>query len=139
MKIRPLRKVILGMVTLSLLTFGAISATATPPDGGSGIDRSDDIGADGLKRRGDGAIDDSQPGGDRVDDSATTDRQGRGRGRGRGRGGEHADRAERSDRPERADRSERSDRPERADRTERVERTERADRPERAERADRSD
>ncbi len=29
---------------------------------------SDDIGADGLKRRGDGSIDDSQPGADRVRD-----------------------------------------------------------------------
>jgi len=134
MKIKALRAPILGLVGLSLITFGTMSASATAPDGGSNssIDRSDDIGPDGLKRRGDGSIDDSQPADDSMDDS-TVDRQHRGRGRGRGRGGDHADRSDRSGRADHSDRADRSGR------SERTERAERADRPERAERAERSD
>jgi len=86
---------------------------------------SDDIGADGLKRRGDGSIDDTQPsdvggGADREDRAEREDR---------------ADREDRAERPERAERADRPERPERADRPERPERGERPDRPERTDRS----
>lgn len=99
----------------------------------------DDIGSDGVKRRGDGSIDDSQPGlrgddrhkmrsrnrgrgnaNDDMSDTTRTDNSGkgrmerldgdnRGRGRGRGRGG-RVDRVERQDSSGRSDRVERPDR-----------------------------
>ena len=84
------------------------------------VTRSDDIGPDGLKHRGDRSIDDSQPGVDSHNEP----------------GDDHADR---SDREDRSGRSDRADRPERAERADRPERAERADRPERAERAERPD
>ena len=112
---------------------------------------SNDIGSDGLKRRGDGSIDDSQPGqenGDRHqmrgrnrghgnrDDSMRTDNSGKGRmdridrdNRGRGRGRGRHGRIERPERQDRSGRSERVERPERQDRHERLDRIERPDKP----------
>ena len=108
----------------------------------------------GLKRRGDGSIDDSQPGGSGASNSrsgtvegikrrgdGSTDNNSRDRGH-----AEHGDRAKRADRANRADRADRinkadrvegSERPERTERVERVERVERAERTERPERVER--
>lgn len=83
----------------------------------------DDIRPDGLKLRGSGSVDDTQPGVER----AAVERV------------ERVERAERTDRPERTERAERSERAERAERVDRVERTERTDRPERSERTERTD
>ncbi|MBW2691911.1 MAG: hypothetical protein JRE57_04670 [Deltaproteobacteria bacterium] len=83
---------------------------------------SDDIGTDGLKLRGDGSIDDTQPG----DVGGDVDREDR------------AEREDRADREDRAERGDRAERPERAERPDRAERPERAERPDRPERTDRS-
>lgn len=74
-----MKRTLVGMIAGALVWAGASQAAAaqlgaTPLS----TTTSDDIGADGLKRRGDGSIDDSQSGGSRSDDH----------GRGRGRGGD---------------------------------------------------
>jgi hypothetical protein len=56
--------------------------TATPPPPATTIHHDDDVGADGVKRRGDGTIDDDQTGADRHggrDPAAPDDHRGRGR------------------------------------------------------------
>ena len=101
----------------------------------------DDIGSDGLKRRGDGSIDDSQPG------QGDNDRN---KMRGRNRGHENRDDSMRKDdsgkgRMNRLDRDNRGrgrvrhGRIERPERKDRSEKSERVERPERQERSERSE
>ena len=55
MTVKFFRASILGTAALALICTGSMNAAATPPDDGPGrsmVDRSDDIGSDGLTRRG---------------------------------------------------------------------------------------
>jgi hypothetical protein len=127
----------------ALILGGAFpGAAGSSPDAATAS--ADDIDPDGLKRRGDGSIDDDQSARlSHKTELPEAEEQTRLRERTRRRlaadGSVLRERSERRERLERSGRSERVEREERAVRAERPERPERVERPERPERAERAE